>query len=85
MSCLYFLVTRGLLKRTAVVLGRPGSGCSTLLKALANQTDEYAHVLGERRYNAFCAQRAKQYCRGDIIYCPEEYAVSIPFLHYGEN
>ncbi|KAI5117931.1 hypothetical protein M0805_009439 [Coniferiporia weirii] len=62
-----------------LVLGRPGSGCSTLLKALANQTDEFVHVLGERRYDSLTPREVRETRKGDVIYCPED-AVHFPTL-----
>ncbi|THU84715.1 hypothetical protein K435DRAFT_806479 [Dendrothele bispora CBS 962.96] len=35
------------------VLGRPGSGCSSFLKTLANQTAEYHSVTGDASYGPF--------------------------------
>jgi ATP-binding cassette subfamily G (WHITE) protein 2 (SNQ2) len=58
---------------TAVVLGRPGSGCSTLLKTLANQTEEYISVTGERHYDSLSPRDIREKYRGDVTYCPEEY------------
>ncbi|TDL19014.1 hypothetical protein BD410DRAFT_752633 [Rickenella mellea] len=55
-----------------LVLGRPGSGCSTLLKSLANQTDEYDKVSGERHYDSFSPDEIKNYYRGDVTYCAED-------------
>jgi hypothetical protein len=55
-----------------VVLGRPGSGCSTFLKVLSDQTAEYHAVEGDVWYDSFTPEEiAKQY-RGDVIYCPED-------------
>ncbi|KAH8110884.1 P-loop containing nucleoside triphosphate hydrolase protein [Phellopilus nigrolimitatus] len=55
-----------------LVLGRPGSGCSTFLKTLANQTDDFKHVLGDRYYDSLTPQEVKEGYRGDVIYCPED-------------
>lgn len=33
-----------------LVIGKPGSGCTTFLKALADMGDEYAGVGGQRTY-----------------------------------
>ena len=55
-----------------MVLGRPGSGCSTLLKTLANQRKEYYAVEGEVHYNAFTPEEMYAHYRGDVIYCPED-------------
>ncbi|KAJ6512946.1 pleiotropic drug resistance ABC transporter [Mycena sanguinolenta] len=55
-----------------LVLGRPGSGCSTLLKTLANQTDEYHSVSGSVRYDALSPEDIRAHYRGDVLYCPED-------------
>ncbi|KAJ6512945.1 pleiotropic drug resistance ABC transporter [Mycena sanguinolenta] len=55
-----------------LVLGRPGSGCSTLLKTLANQTDEYHSVTGNVRYDALSPLDIRAHYRGDVQYCPED-------------
>lgn len=54
----------------ALVLGRPGSGCSTLLKTLTNQRAEYHAVNGEVHYNALSPEEVEKYYRGDVQYCP---------------
>ncbi|KAK1219766.1 ATP-binding cassette transporter snq2 [Marasmius sp. AFHP31] len=55
-----------------LVLGRPGSGCSTLLKTLANQREEYHSVLGNVHYDSFAPREVKRKYRGDVVYCPED-------------
>ncbi|KAJ8595721.1 hypothetical protein M405DRAFT_806639 [Rhizopogon salebrosus TDB-379] len=55
-----------------LVLGRPGSGCSTFLKALANQRAEYHAVEGEVCYDSFTPEEIAKHYRGDVIYCPED-------------
>lgn len=55
-----------------VVLGNPGSGCSTLLKTLTNQTKEYHAVSGEVHYDAFSPDELANHFRGDVQYCPED-------------
>ncbi|KAF8206136.1 P-loop containing nucleoside triphosphate hydrolase protein [Mycena galopus ATCC 62051] len=55
-----------------LVLGRPGSGCSTLLKTLANQTDEYHSVTGNVRYDSISPLDIRAHYRGDVQYCPED-------------
>ena len=53
-----------------LVLGRPGSGCSTFLRTLANRTNLDVH--GERDYAGIPASEfAKNHSR-DTIYLPEE-------------
>lgn len=55
-----------------VVLGRPGSGCSTLLKTLANQRAEYHAVEGDVRYDSIFPAELEKHYRGDVQYCPED-------------
>ena len=55
-----------------MVLGRPGSGCSTLLKTLANQRQEYHAVHGEVWYDSLKPEEVERRYRGDVQYCPED-------------
>ncbi|OBZ76087.1 Brefeldin A resistance protein [Grifola frondosa] len=55
-----------------LVLGRPGSGCSTLLKVLANQREEFHAVEGEMHYDTFSPEQIHKHYRGDVQYCPED-------------
>jgi ATP-binding cassette subfamily G (WHITE) protein 2 (SNQ2) len=55
-----------------LVLGKPGSGCSTFLKTLANQRGEYHAVEGEVEYDSFTPQDINNHYRGDVTYCPED-------------
>ncbi|KAF7316625.1 Brefeldin A resistance protein [Mycena chlorophos] len=55
-----------------LVLGRPGAGCSTLLKVLANRTDEYHSVSGSRHYDSLTPEDVYDHFRGDVQYCPED-------------
>ncbi|KAJ7067216.1 pleiotropic drug resistance ABC transporter [Mycena amicta] len=52
-----------------LVLGRPGAGCSTFLKTLANQRAEYHSVSGSVHYDSLTPEEVY---RGDIQYCPED-------------
>ncbi|KAF9484261.1 pleiotropic drug resistance ABC transporter [Pholiota conissans] len=54
-----------------LVLGRPGSGCSTFLKVLANQRKEYLEVNGNVYYDALTPTQIHKHYRGDVQYCPE--------------
>lgn len=55
-----------------LVLGRPGSGCSTFLKAIANNRETYAAVEGDVHYGGISAEKqAKQY-RGEVNYNEED-------------
>lgn len=55
-----------------LVLGRPGSGCSTFLKAFCNQRDGYEAVEGDVTYGGTDASRMKKDFRGEVIYNPED-------------
>jgi len=55
-----------------VVLGRPGSGCSTFLKTLANQREEFHSVKGDVYYDSLTPSQVAKYYRGDVQYCPED-------------
>ena len=59
-------------KALPVVLGQPGSGCSTFLKILANQRGEYHDVQGSVHYDALSPQDIAKHYRGDVQYCPED-------------
>lgn len=55
-----------------LVLGRPGSGCSTFLKAITNKRDGYASVTGDVNYGGISAAEQKKKYRGEIIYNEED-------------
>ncbi|KAI1458945.1 ABC-2 type transporter-domain-containing protein [Annulohypoxylon moriforme] len=55
-----------------LVLGRPGSGCSTFLKAVSNNTESFAAVEGEISYGGIPADQQKQMYRGEVNYNPED-------------
>jgi ATP-binding cassette subfamily G (WHITE) protein 2 (SNQ2) len=55
-----------------VVLGRPGSGCSTFLKTLTNQRDEFHSIHGAVYYDSLSPQDVAKHYRGDVQYCPED-------------
>ncbi|KAI0767296.1 pleiotropic drug resistance ABC transporter [Fomes fomentarius] len=55
-----------------LVLGRPGSGCSTLLKVLANQRQDYHSIGGDVWYDSLTPEQIEQRYRGDVQYCPED-------------
>ncbi|KAI0043049.1 hypothetical protein FA95DRAFT_1631947 [Auriscalpium vulgare] len=67
-----------------LVLGSPGSGCSTLLKVLANQRAEYHQVDGDVKYDAFTPDDVRNHYRGDVVYCPED-DVHFPTLTVDET
>ncbi|KIK80835.1 hypothetical protein PAXRUDRAFT_157584 [Paxillus rubicundulus Ve08.2h10] len=55
-----------------LVLGRPGSGCSTFLKTIANQRGDYHAVHGDVHYHSLTPKDIAERYRGDVIYCPED-------------
>ncbi|KFZ06095.1 hypothetical protein V501_07757 [Pseudogymnoascus sp. VKM F-4519 (FW-2642)] len=54
-----------------LVLGRPGSGCTTLLNILANQRNGYGKISGDVHYGTIKAEDAKRYA-GQIVVNGEE-------------
>lgn len=54
-----------------LVLGRPGSGCTTFLKTIANQRYGYTAISGEVLYGPYTAEEFKQY-RGEAVYNAED-------------
>ncbi|KAI5464260.1 ABC-2 type transporter-domain-containing protein [Mariannaea sp. PMI_226] len=66
-----------------LVLGRPGSGCTTLLNTIANKRRGYANVSGDVHYGSMTAEEAKQY-RGQIVMNTEE-EVFFPSLTVGQT
>ncbi|CAN9359873.1 ABC drug exporter AtrF [Alternaria alternata] len=55
-----------------LVLGRPGSGCSTFLKAISNNRESYAAVEGDVSYGGIPAGKQKKQFRGEVNYNPED-------------
>ena len=56
----------------SVVLGSPGSGCTTFLKMLANQRDTYHNVEGDVHYDSLTPKEIAAHYRGDVQYSPED-------------
>ncbi|RAH44570.1 ATP-binding cassette transporter [Aspergillus brunneoviolaceus CBS 621.78] len=54
-----------------LVLGRPGAGCTTLLKILANHREGYAQVEGDVHYGSMTSDEAHPY-RGQIAMNTED-------------
>ena len=55
-----------------LVLGRPGSGCTTFLKAIANQRGGYAQVTGDVSYGGIPAKEIQEHYKGEVNYNPED-------------
>ncbi|KAJ5524367.1 ABC multidrug transporter atrF [Penicillium frequentans] len=66
-----------------LVLGRPGSGCTTLLKMLANKRGGYRSVEGDVRFGSLTSDEASNY-RGQIVINTEE-EVFFPTLTVGQT
>ncbi|KAJ2971666.1 hypothetical protein NQ176_g7577 [Zarea fungicola] len=54
-----------------LVLGRPGSGCTTFLKTIANNRGGYIAVEGDVRYGGIDAEEMDKRYRGEVVYNPE--------------
>lgn len=54
-----------------LVLGCPGSGCSTFLKAVANERASYAAVRGDIRYAGIDHVEMKKHYKGEVVYNQE--------------
>ncbi|KAI0598853.1 ABC transporter [Biscogniauxia sp. FL1348] len=66
-----------------LVLGRPGSGCTTLLSLLANRRKGYKSISGEVHYGSMDASEAKKY-EGQIVMNTEE-ELFFPTLTVGQT
>jgi ATP-binding cassette, subfamily G (WHITE), member 2, SNQ2 len=78
------LYSHALTELRVVVLGSPGSGCSTLLKTLTNQRSEYHSVEGNVYYDSLSPDDVRRHYRGDIQYSPED-DIHFPTLTVGET
>ncbi|EXF83814.1 multidrug resistance protein CDR1 [Colletotrichum fioriniae PJ7] len=54
-----------------LVLGRPGSGCTSLLKVISNQRNEFHHVSGDVRYGNLGHREARQF-RNQVVMNTED-------------
>ncbi|OKL56772.1 hypothetical protein UA08_07926 [Talaromyces atroroseus] len=55
-----------------LVLGRPGAGCTTFLKTIANDRGSYAAVTGDVSYGGISAEEQHKHFRGEANYNPED-------------
>jgi ABC-type multidrug transport system ATPase subunit len=67
-----------------LVLGRPGSGCTTLLKMLANRRSGYKEIKGDVWYGSMRHDEAAEHYRGQIIMNTEE-EIFFPSLSVGQT
>ena len=63
-----------------LVLGRPGSGCTSFLKAVANKRASFKEVSGDVWYGSMSHEGADKY-RGAVLYNNEGNLTS-PFVPY---
>jgi ATP-binding cassette subfamily G (WHITE) protein 2 (SNQ2) len=55
-----------------LVLGRPGSGCSTFLKAISNKRNGFAGISGDVSYGGIPAEEQTKKFRGEVNYNEED-------------
>ena len=55
-----------------LVLGRPGSGCTTFLKVIANQRSGYTKVDGNVQYGPYSSDMFEKKFRGEAVYNGED-------------
>lgn len=77
---------RGVVKpgEMVLVLGRPGSGCTTFLKVISNQRYGYTKINGEVSYGPFDHAFFEKRYRGEAVYCEED-DVHHPTLTVGQT
>ncbi|EAW12683.1 putative ABC transporter [Aspergillus clavatus NRRL 1] len=65
---------RGVIKpgEMVLVLGRPGSGCTTFLKAITNQRFGFTSIDGDVLYGPFDAETFAKRFRGEAVYNQED-------------
>ncbi|KAJ7687385.1 ABC-2 type transporter-domain-containing protein [Mycena rosella] len=64
----------GMLKagEMCLVLGCPGSGCTTFLKSIANDRETFARVLGDVLYEGIDAQTMQKHYKGEVVFNQED-------------
>ncbi|KAI8366704.1 ABC-2 type transporter-domain-containing protein [Radiomyces spectabilis] len=55
-----------------LILGRPGAGCTTLLRVIANMRSSYTDIEGEISYGGIEAREFGKHFRGEVCYNEEE-------------
>ncbi|KAJ1642731.1 ATP-binding cassette transporter snq2 [Coemansia asiatica] len=55
-----------------LVLGRPGSGCSTLLRVLGNHRKTYTKITGTVSYGGLTPDEVRKHYRGEVAYNQED-------------
>ena len=67
-----------------LVLGKPGSGCTSFLKVIANQRFGYTGIDGEVLYGPFTSSEFEKRYRGEAVYCQED-DIHHPTLTVGQT
>lgn len=77
---------RGVVKpgEMILVLGRPGSGCTTFLKVMSNQRFGYTSIKGDVLYGPFDSQTFEKTYRGEAVYSDED-DIHHPTLTVGQT
>lgn len=77
---------RGVLKpgEMVLVLGRPGSGCTSFLKVITNQRYGYTSIDGDVNYGVFDSETFAKRYRGEAVYNQED-DVHHPTLTVGQT
>ncbi|KAI4195627.1 MAG: hypothetical protein LQ350_007098 [Teloschistes chrysophthalmus] len=77
---------RGVVKpgEMVLVLGKPGSGCTSFLKVIANQRFGYTHVGGEVVYGPYEAEEFAKRFQGEAVYNLED-DIHHPTLTVGQT
>ncbi|OQE41771.1 hypothetical protein PENCOP_c004G06469 [Penicillium coprophilum] len=57
---------------TMLVLGRPGAGCTTVLKIIANNRESFQAVTGKVTYGGISAREMAQMFKSEVIYSSED-------------
>jgi ATP-binding cassette subfamily G (WHITE) protein 2 (SNQ2) len=79
---------RGVVKpgEMILVLGRPGSGCTSFLKVISNQRFGYTNTEGDVRYGPFNHEEFLKKYRGEAVYNAEDESNSmLPTLTVGQT
>ncbi|AGO10578.1 AaceriABR125Cp [[Ashbya] aceris (nom. inval.)] len=61
-----------------LVLGRPGAGCTSLLKTIAGETDQFHSVEGEISYDGISQREMMRRYRAEVVYNSE---IDVHFPH----
>lgn len=54
-----------------LVLGCPGSGCTTFLKTIANERETFGDIRGEVLYEGIDAQTMRKLYKGEVVFNQE--------------